>query len=105
MEQVHNLSGIETASDIDCINNSTGLEWVNIIYDLNTPIVELPASTSAEAILTSTDVITPSAAIFPTSSSSGEGVVPATNTPEASSSPRELFYTHPIPTTSDTVIP
>lgn len=35
MELVHNLSGIEMASDIDCINNATGSEVVNVVYNLS----------------------------------------------------------------------
>lgn len=44
MEQVHELSGVESADDIDC---SRGVEWVNIIFDLTlTSIGEIQSSST-----------------------------------------------------------
>lgn len=35
MEQVHELSGMESVANIDCIS---GVDWVNVVFDLTTEV-------------------------------------------------------------------
>ena len=77
MEQVHELSGMESAENIDCVSDN-GMEIVNVIYDLTQQVeVIRPVSTAISMMPVPSTVTSSAAPVTPVHSTVTSSVAPA----------------------------